>query len=360
MIILQNNCMIPLPYGVNDIKSFTMDNCNFYFLDKSGCKLIKWTPNIREVETIKLEQKYLCICYDHRENCFWAIPDCNTHLIYRLDACFCAVGHISIKGDCNQRPISLSCDDCKDGIWICYTSQIAYVEKCNEDIIFYKNENNRRINLDILIQCECHLMCFSEGIRQIMEITSACDKESIEICIPKQQQIIGVSSCFCNNHKNCRFCVLLSKVCSRELMLVEYCIDFSGEMIDSCYPKPCPPEPFPPQTNCSGIYEIMHSIALEEAGISHILNAEGEKIQKAVAISDNIEDLICVNESVKRTVTQITLLEGMLYSKLEAVLSYDNSCNNPKPCPPKPCPPKPCPPKPCPPKPCNKSGGDKK
>lgn len=81
----------------------------------------------------------------------------------------------------------------------------------------------------------------------------------------------------------------------------------------------------------------MHSIALEEAGISHILNAEGEKIQKAVASSSNIEQLICVNESVKRTLTQMTLLEGMLYSKLEALVSYHDCCHPSKPelpCPP--------------------------
>lgn len=63
----------------------------------------------------------------------------------------------------------------------------------------------------------------------------------------------------------------------------------------------------------------MHSVALEEAGIAHILNAEGEKLQKAVATSTSIQELLCINESVRRTVTQIALLEGQLYSKLEVI-----------------------------------------
>lgn len=73
----------------------------------------------------------------------------------------------------------------------------------------------------------------------------------------------------------------------------------------------------------------MHSVALEEAGIAHILNAEGEKLQKAVAESTSIEELLCVNESVKRTITQITLLEGQLYSKLETL---SNICDEEPPC----------------------------
>lgn len=85
-----------------------------------------------------------------------------------------------------------------------------------------------------------------------------------------------------------------------------------------------------PHPKKCGAYEIIHSIALEEAGIAHILNAEGEKIQKAVALSKNIEELICVNQSVKRTLTQISILEGHLYAKLEAVLC--GSCDKCKDC----------------------------
>lgn len=72
----------------------------------------------------------------------------------------------------------------------------------------------------------------------------------------------------------------------------------------------------------------MHSVALEEAGIAHILNAEGEKLQKAVATSHNIQELLCINESVRKTITQITLLEGQLYSKLEVL----TPCLDPSPC----------------------------
>lgn len=77
---------------------------------------------------------------------------------------------------------------------------------------------------------------------------------------------------------------------------------------------------------CSAPCEILHSVALEEAALSHILNAEGEKIQKAVAMKDaTIQDLLCINSSVAKTIREVTSLELVLLSKLEAACSF--SCH---------------------------------
>lgn len=345
MITIQTGCTLPLPCGMNDIKGFTINCCDFYFLDRSGCKLIKWSKCTQAVETIALNQRYLCLCYDPRENCYWGISECEPYLIYRLNASFCQVGHITISGAYQQRPIGICSDNCENGIWVCYPFQLAFVEKCGEKVTWHKNEEGRKINLGALMQCECRVNCGYEGNRQIIEVLSPCCQESGELCVPKNYKFVGMASCPCKaESSNCRFFLLLSKNCGQVLVLMEYCVDFSqGTIVPCCpcppKPDPCPP-PYPP--HCGGSYEIMHSIALEEAGLAHILNAEGEKIQKAVAISDNIEDLICVNESVKRTLTQVTLLEGMLYSKLEALVSCDNFCHAAKPPCPSPLPPVPC------------------
>lgn len=66
--------------------------------------------------------------------------------------------------------------------------------------------------------------------------------------------------------------------------------------------------------------QVMQSIALEEAALSHILNAEGEKIQKVVAMPNaTLQDLLSVNDSVMRTIRETTSLEIILLSKLEAI-----------------------------------------
>lgn len=63
--------------------------------------------------------------------------------------------------------------------------------------------------------------------------------------------------------------------------------------------------------------DVVTSVALEEAGISHILNAEGEKIQKIVANSENLAEILRINNSAKEMIRSISLLESILKGKLQ-------------------------------------------
>lgn len=70
-------------------------------------------------------------------------------------------------------------------------------------------------------------------------------------------------------------------------------------------------------TREQAISDIIESIALQETGLSHILNAEGEKIQKIVATATTPEELLAVNKSVESMVNAITRLEMILQGKLD-------------------------------------------
>lgn len=64
--------------------------------------------------------------------------------------------------------------------------------------------------------------------------------------------------------------------------------------------------------------QIIESIAMEEASLSRILNAESEKIMAIVENPNTTaEQLMSVNRSVKTTVGAITRLESMLQAKLD-------------------------------------------
>lgn len=68
------------------------------------------------------------------------------------------------------------------------------------------------------------------------------------------------------------------------------------------------------------ITDLIESIALEETALSHILNAEGEKIQRALAMEDiSLEQLLEVNSSVADMVSSVHALEGTLRDKLEFI-----------------------------------------
>lgn len=70
-------------------------------------------------------------------------------------------------------------------------------------------------------------------------------------------------------------------------------------------------------TRCQAITDIIASVALEQTALSHILNAEGEKIQKIVAGAATADELLAVNKSVNSMVDSITRLEMLLQSKLQ-------------------------------------------
>ena len=65
--------------------------------------------------------------------------------------------------------------------------------------------------------------------------------------------------------------------------------------------------------------DVLESIALQEAAIAHILNAEGEKLQKSTEISTSISELLEVNASVQETLWYAAFLERVLSDKLNTL-----------------------------------------
>lgn len=72
---------------------------------------------------------------------------------------------------------------------------------------------------------------------------------------------------------------------------------------------------------CEAINLLLSSIALEEVGLSHFLNAEGEKLQKILNKHEcDMKDLIKINRSVNQTLKAILNSQLILLLKLENVL----------------------------------------
>lgn len=73
-------------------------------------------------------------------------------------------------------------------------------------------------------------------------------------------------------------------------------------------------------TREQAITDLLESIAMEGVAIGKILDIQGEKIQKFLAL-DNVEAevLLQLNESVANLIDTVTILESMLESKLEII-----------------------------------------
>lgn len=95
---------------------------------------------------------------------------------------------------------------------------------------------------------------------------------------------------------------------------------------------------------------LIASIAMEEMGLAHIINAEGEKIQYVLSSEINrcasINDIKEINQGVDKIIRDATRLQMLLQEKLETVLILSEG-NSECSCKPKPSPkpkPKHCPP----------------
>jgi len=111
-------------------------------------------------------------------------------------------------------------------------------------------------------------------------------------------------------------------------------------------------------TRCETINLLLSSIAMNDLALSHIINAEGEKIQYALqtlpGLTDpaSLDEVIRVNTSANQMLRDIIKAQVISQMKLEEIRKLDEKspqCSNEQPSPtPSPCPPRPCPPKPGP------------
>ena len=87
------------------------------------------------------------------------------------------------------------------------------------------------------------------------------------------------------------------------------------------------PQIDPPLTREGSLNQIISSIAAEELSLSHILNAEGEKLQYVLGTLPGLneaaalEEVLRVNESVQNTLSDVVAQQMLLSSKLGEALS---------------------------------------
>lgn len=72
-----------------------------------------------------------------------------------------------------------------------------------------------------------------------------------------------------------------------------------------------------PHLRSQAVSDLLESVALQQAALAHILNAEGEKLQKVLSLENlSHQTILQTNQSVESMVNSITGLEGILQQKL--------------------------------------------
>lgn len=75
-----------------------------------------------------------------------------------------------------------------------------------------------------------------------------------------------------------------------------------------------------PVSMCQAVTDLIESIALEETALSHILNAEGEHLQRVLTMEElDFCKIVEANETVAGMVSAVSDLEVILKDKLEFI-----------------------------------------
>ena len=81
------------------------------------------------------------------------------------------------------------------------------------------------------------------------------------------------------------------------------------------------------RTGEQAITYLIESIAMQERALSHILNAESEKMQTVINMEGvTAQQLLQLNRSAEQMVNTATRLETILQTKLELVDMIDATC----------------------------------
>lgn len=296
------------------------NGCFFYLTAPQESSIYKFERDFRIVDSIKINRPYDCICYDHVKDCFWVAEKKHDDMIFELDCNMKEIGQLRIKT--YQKPcspiIDLSFDCEKDAILAAYKDHIASVSKGSGRANRIR-ETREGFYTAVLSIAPYYAVVRQDEKGQAFQILTCNGRRIKNIRIPSSYSIKAAMFYPCNERRQdeLEFILLATKADCNQTVLLK--ISVCGLNLSGCNDKVCRGHCREEDASEQCVCRIIESIALVETSLSHILNAEGEKLQKAVEVANSVDELLAINKSVTKTIINIAQLEHELYLKLDAL-----------------------------------------
>lgn len=326
----------PLPTLCGErYRGLAYDGCHFYLTVRCACKIVQLTPCFEQEQSFETRRAYCALCYDWDTHYFWATAQNSFSTLYKLNKYFQEIDCITVHspGGCLDTITGVSYDCCEHKLLVCFADGVLRVDpQCPreaETVVKAKHE----WFFGVLSLCPYFLCYCMEDSKGSIRIYSRCGEPLGRIPVPCELGLVSAVFWPCvKDCDHCHFCVLRTKrcaypyLCDYVLTCDTICCTVCPCNYALCRKCPCP-EPCPDACG-----DVLESIARMEAALAHILNAEGEKIQKVVASTDNTCKMLAVNESVHKTLSKAIFLEQLLCCKLESLGQCRDLCTPDKPC----------------------------
>ncbi|MGL5649450.1 MAG: hypothetical protein ACRDDY_16535 [Clostridium sp.] len=304
----------------NEITYIAFDGENYFYTIKNKLEIIKVNEFFIVKKRYYTNKEYNVICYDWDEKCFFVASIFYEDRIFKLDLNMKEIDCIKIN--LNKKQVTGISYDCMNKkLIISLNNEVISLCKKSLEITRLYSTEKENIKGVLSVAPIIILTILSEECYKILVLTA--EKKCIgKYSISKRGKIINLLSDPCMKKK------ILMFIKDRNNIFVCDCIEISQKVkckMNRCNNKICEKKKEKDEKDvCS---DVIESIALVEAAISHVLNAEGEKIQKVLAETDDISEILIVNKEVNKTIISLTHLEQILYEKLSRIIDSGLCCN---------------------------------
>jgi len=307
--------MIALPTDCyKRYRGIAFDGCAYYLTMPQECKIYKFNRDFAPIECVDVCKPFSGICYDHTEGCFWTSVEELSVVIYKLDQDLKEIDRLQIKG-CGKvcssiAGLSYHCEN--NTLLVAFTDFVAEVPKDGSCICILQDACAGRY-IGALSMAPYYAVIRQCGQVQEVVIFSADGRSVKSFCIPAVYAVEDglFNPCAEKEKSSLKLIFLATKHCYYPRLL---CYE-----IDACGMELCCGDCGGAERKGQCVCDLIESIALVETALSHILNAEGEKLQKAVELSEDVCQLLEVNRAVNKTIMNVTQLEQILYAKLDTL-----------------------------------------
>jgi len=303
------------------------DGCHFYLTMPRDCSICKFDKDFKPLDCIKTDRPYRSISYDSIEQSFWVSVNSDKSTIFKLDGKFREIDLIKLK--CCLKPSSqimgISFNCAQNTLFVAYRDAVVEVSKDGECRVILGEP--REGNFVSVLSIAPYLAVVKKDDKKQEIIVYTC-KGCIALCFRVPNEFFIRDIVFNPCVKRCgpehELIILATKHCCYPRVLrcgIKLCDNLCRCIFDIC--RDCR-EDDKDKEKCA--CDLIKSVALVEAALSHILNAEGEKLQKAIEIAGSVEELLCINKSINRIIINTTHLEQVLYAKLDTLNNLGLKC----------------------------------
>ncbi len=291
--------------------SVTFDGDYFYVTSPATCQIARATISGELDMVYRTTMRFSLIYYDKSTDSFIGYVKDTPKLLYILDSEFQVTSTVTM--DLPQEcpcVLSISVDCCLDKYIIALTNAVY---ELNADGSFSRRlvrATDGKI-LFVLAICPYYLIHYRRTNGQELLVLSDEDGNIISRCNIARQIKVG-SLIFSGDTSNIVYAVV-SK--GGNVAIGELVVEATP---DNCNYFDIEPDP---TTDCDIVQaatRIINSVADMEEALAKLILEESEKISYAIDSEASAEELVKINNSVSRTISNIAKLEGELKGKLNS------------------------------------------